>query len=124
MANEISLSVNMSVSKGTLRYVFAPPSASINLTGDAAAGALQAISTTAETLAVIDVTTAGMANFLNLSTGTKMQVGSYSGTTFVPVLQLNAGEPAVARRATTTLAARVTYPTNGTAILQWQVFAD
>ena len=33
MANEITLNVNMSVAKGTLRYSFSPPTASINLTG-------------------------------------------------------------------------------------------
>lgn len=124
MANEITLQVNMGVSKGSLRYAFTPPTANINLTGNAAAGALQNISTTAESLATLDVTTAGMANFMNLTTGTKVQVGTLSGTTFVPVLLLNASEPAVSRMATTTLYAKVTEPTNGTAVLQWQVFSE
>lgn len=124
MANEITLQVNMNVSKGALRYQFAPPTASINLTGNAAAGALQNISTTAESLATLDVTTAGMANFMNLSTGTKVQIGTLQGTNFVPVLLLAASEPAVSRLATTTLYAKVSEPTNGTAVLQWQVFGD
>lgn len=124
MANEITLQVNMNVSKGALRYQFAPPTASINLTGNAAAGALQNISTAAESLATLDVTTAGMANFMNLSTGTKVQIGTLQGTNFVPVLLLAASEPAVSRLATTTLYAKVSEPTNGTAVLQWQVFGD
>lgn len=124
MANEISLSVNLTASKGPLRYQFAPPTANINLTGDSAAGAVQNISTTTEALSVIDVTTAGMATFLNLSTGTKVQVGAMQGTNFVPLLLLNYGEPAVARLATTSPVAKVTVPTNGTANVQWNVLSE
>lgn len=127
MANEISLSVNMSVAKGTLRYTFAPPTASINLTGNAAAGGVQNISTTTEALSLIDVTTRGLANFLNLSTGTKVEIGSYDGTNFHSFGQLNAGEPAVLRLSAntgTSPVAKVIEPTNGTANIQWQVFAD
>lgn len=124
MANEISLSVNVNVSKGSLRYQFAPPTANINLTGDAAAGAVQNISTTTEALSVIDVTTAGISTFLNLTTGTKVHLGAMTGTTFVPLIQLNAGEPSVTRLATTNPVAKVTFPTNGTANVQWQVFSE
>lgn len=124
MANEITLTVNMSVAKGSLRYSFTPPTANINLTGNAAAGALQNLSTTAESLATLDVTVAGMANFVNLTAGTEIELGTLSGTTFVPVLLLNSGEPAVSRLATTTLYAKVAEPTNGTAVLQWQVFSE
>jgi hypothetical protein len=121
--------VNMSVSKGTLRYTFAPPTASINLTGNAAAGGVQNISTTTEALSLIDVTTRGMANFLNISTGTEVEVGAWDGTAFRPFGLLKAGEPAVMRLSaqtgtTQSPVARVTVPTNGTANIQWQVFAD
>jgi len=129
MANEITLSVNMSVSKGTLRYTFAPPTASINLTGNAAAGGVQNISTTTEALSLIDVTTRGMANFLNISTGTEVEIGAWDGTAFRPFGLLKSGEPAVMRLSaqtgtTQSPVARVTVPTNGTANIQWQVFAD
>ena len=131
MANEISLNVNMSVSKGALRYTFAPPPASITLLGNAAAGGVQNISTaTTGTELILDsVTTRGMANFLNLTTGTEVELGAYDGTTFHPFGQLNAGEPAVLRlsaQAGTTKSpvARVIEPTNGTANVQWQVFAE
>jgi hypothetical protein len=129
MANEITLNVNMSVSKGTLRYTFAPPTASINLTGNAAAGGVQNVSTTTEALSLIDVTTRGLANFLNLSTGTEIEIGAWDGTAFRPFGLLKAGEPAVMRLSaqtgtTQSPVARVTEPTNGTANLQWQVFAD
>ena len=129
MASEITLSVNMSVNKGTLRYAFSPPTASINLTGNAAAGGVQNISTTTEALSLIDVTTRGMANFLNLSTGTEVEVGAWDGTAFRPFGLLKSGEPAVLRLSaqtgtTQSPVARVTVPTNGTANIQWQVFAD
>ena len=129
MANEITLNVSMSVSKGTLRYSFSPPSASINLTGDAAAGGVQNIGANVETLALVDVTTRGLANFINLSTGTEIEVGSTDGTTFNRFGLLKAGEPAVIRLSAqsagiTSPVARVVVPAAGTANLQWQVFAD
>lgn len=127
MANEITLSVNMGVAKGDLRYTFNPPTASINLTGNAAAGGVQNISTATEALLLVDVTTRGMSNFLNLSTGTKVQLGTWDGTNFNPFQQLNAGEPAVLRLSASTgtsPVAKVIEPTNGTANIQWQVFAD
>jgi hypothetical protein len=127
MANEITLSVNMSVSKGSLRYQFSPPTANITLTGNAAAGGVQNISTTTEALLLIDVTTRGMANFVNLSTGTKVQLGTWDGTTYHPFQQLNAGEPAVLRLSAssgTSPVAKVIEPTNGTANIQWQVFSE
>jgi hypothetical protein len=127
MANEISLSVNMTVDKGSLRYQFAPVAASINLTGDAAAGSVQLIGTAAEACALVDVTTRGMANFINLTAGTKVQLGTLDGTTFHPFGQLNTGEPAVLRLSATSGTSpvlKVIEPTNGTAFVQWQVFAD
>ena len=88
---------------------------------------MQNISTTTEALLLIDVTTRGMANFVNLSTGTKVELGTLVGTSFHPYQQLNAGEPAVLRLSATSgtsPVARVIEPTNGTANIQWQVFSD
>ena len=131
MANEITLNVNMSVAKGDLRYSFTPPPASINLTGNAAAGGVQNISTaTTGTELILDsVTTRGMANFLNLSTGTEVEVGAYDGTAFRAFGLLKAGEPAVIRLSaqtgtTKSPVVRVITPAAGTANVQWQVFAD
>lgn len=131
MADEIRLSVNMTVEKGDLRYTFSPNQANITLLGDAAAGAVQTITTasTGTELALVGVTTRGMANFINLSAGTKVQLGAYDGTAFLPFGQLNAGEPAVLRLSaqtgtTKSPVARVIEPTNGTAAVQWQVFSE
>jgi hypothetical protein len=127
MANEITLQVNMSVAKGSLRYTFNPPTANITLTGNAAAGGVQNIGTSTEALLLVDVTTRGMANFVNLSTGTKVQLGTWDGTTYHPFQQLNAGEPAVLRLSAssgTSPVAKVIEPTNGTANIQWQVFSE
>lgn len=127
MANEISLNVNMSVAKGSLRYTFAPPPASITLLGNAAAGGVQNISTSTEALLLVDVTTRGMANFINLSTGTKVEIGAYDGANFHSFGLLQAGEPAVMRLSAytgTSPVAKVIEPTNGTANIQWQVFAE
>lgn len=128
MANEITLSVNMQVTKDSLRYSFAPATANINLTGNAAAGGVQAISTTTEALALIDVTTRGMANFINLTAGTKVEIGVNDGS-FRPFGLLNAGEPAVLRLSAqtgTTISpvVRVIDPATGTAFIQWQVFSE
>lgn len=129
MPNEINLSVTMTVDKGSLNYRFSPTPAVINLTGDAAAGGVQLISTATEALLLVDVTTRGMANFINLTTGTKVQVGTWDGSTFAPFGQLNAGEPAVIRlsaQAGTTISpvVKVVDPATGTAFVQWQVFSE
>ena len=129
MADEIRLSVNMTVEKGDLKYTFSPNQASITLTGNAAAGGVQAIGTTTEALQLVDVTTRGMANFINLTTGTKVEVGAWDGTAFRPFGLLNAGEPAVLRlsaQAGTALSpvVRVIDPATGTAFVQWQVFSE
>ena len=126
MANEISLTVNMTVDKGALRYQFSPAPASITLLGDAAAGGVQLVATATEACALIDVTTRGMANFINLSTGTKVELGSYDGTNFHSFGELRAGEPAALRLSATTTTSpvlKVIEPTNGTAFVQWQVFS-
>lgn len=119
----------MTVEKGDLRYTFSPNQAVINLTGDAASGGVQQISTTTEALQLVDVTTRGMANFINLTTGTKVEVGAWDGTAFRPFGLLNAGEPAVLRLSAqtgTTLSpvVRVIDPATGTAFVQWQVFSE
>ena len=129
MANEISLSVNMTVQKGDLKYTFYPDIAEIILTGNAAAGSVQQISTTTTELQLVNVTTRGMANFINLTTGTKVELGAWDGTAFRPFGLLNAGEPAVLRLSaqtgtTKSPVARVIDPATGTAFVQWQVFSD
>ena len=127
MADEITLTVRMNVEKGDLRYEFNPDVTSINLTGNLAAGAVQTISTATTEMALVGVTTRGMANFINLSTGTKVQLGTWDGTNFNPFQQLNAGEPAVLRLSAssgTSPVAKVIEPTNGTASIQWQVFSE
>jgi hypothetical protein len=88
---------------------------------------VQNIGTSTEALLLVDVTTRGMANFVNLSTGTKVQLGTWDGTTYHPFQQLNAGEPAVLRLSAssgTSPVAKVIEPTNGTANIQWQVFSE
>lgn len=129
MAQEITLSVRMNVSKGNLRYEFAPDVASINLVGNVAAGAVQTITTNTTQMQLVGVTTRGLANFINLSTGTQVEVGAWDGTAFRPFGLLRAGEPAVLRLSAqggTTISpvARVIDPATGTANVQWQVFAD
>ena len=129
MADEIRLSVNMTVEKDNLKYSFYTDQAVINLTGNAASGGVQNIGTTTEALQLVDVTTRGMANFINLTTGTKVEVGAWDGTAFRPFGLLNAGEPAVLRLSAqtgTTLSpvVRVIDPATGTAFVQWQVFSE
>lgn len=129
MADEIQLSVNMTVQKGDLKYSFYPNQASITLTGNAASGGVQQIGTTTEALLLVDVTTRGMANFINLTTGTKVELGAWDGSAFRPFGLLNSGEPAVIRLSAqtgTTISpvVRVIDPATGTAFVQWQVFSE
>lgn len=131
MANEIRLFVSMYVEKGALKYTFSPDQALINLTGDAAVGGVQNITTaTTGTELILDsVTTRGLANFINLTTGTKVEIGAYDGTAFRPFGLLNSGEPAVIRLSaqtgtTKSPVVRVIDPATGTANVQWQVFSE
>lgn len=129
MADEITLTVRMNVEKGDLRYEFNPDVTSINLTGNLAAGAVQTISTATTEMALVGVTTRGMANFINLTAGTKVELGAWDGTAFRPFGLLNAGEPAVLRLSaqtgtTKSPVAKVIDPTNATAAVQWQVFSE
>lgn len=128
MANEITLSVNMSVSKGSLRYTFSPPTAIINLTGNAAAGGVQNVSTATTELELINITTRGLANFVNLTVGTEVEIGAHDGTDFLPFGLLKAGEPAVIRLSSQTGTTRSPVAkmvgTAGTANIQWQVFSE
>ena len=127
MANEINLTIGMTVDKGSLRYQFAPVPATITLIGNAAAGGVQLVQTATEACLLIVVTTRGLANFINLTSGTKVELGSYDGTNFNSFGELRSGEPAALRLSATTHTSpvlKVIEPTNGTAFVQWQVFAD
>jgi hypothetical protein len=127
MADEINLSMNMSVSKGSLQYNFLPPQALITLNGNASSGGVQLIQTATEACLLVDVTTRGLANFINLTTGTKVEVGSWDGSNFNSFGELRQGEPATLRLSATTHTSpvlKVIEPATGTAFVQWQVFSD
>lgn len=123
MANEIQLTLALNVAKGNLRYNFTPPTAQINLLADPASGGVQNIGTAASEAVYVgsDISTAGWSTWMNLTTGTKVELGRYDGTTFHSFTSLNAGEPCALR-----LSHKVPYAiaVGGTAQLQYQVFSE
>lgn len=123
MADEIAIGINFAVNKGSLKFTY-NNSARATLTNDPAVGGVQNISTTTESISMVDVSTAGWSVWNNLTNGSKAQLGAMSGATFVPLVQLNYNEPCALRLATTSPHMRVTVPTNGTAAIQFQIFSE
>lgn len=102
MANEISVTTNLTATKGNLSFARSvTTNATMNLArkGDF----VQSIPTTAAGTALTipaGVTTNGWTLFRNLDATNYVEIGSQTGgTTFLPVGRLNAGESALFRLA-------------------------
>lgn len=121
MANEISVSQSISVTKSNLKFNKSE-SYRATLAGTVYDAAVQNIGTTYEQVSVSGIGTAGLTHFKNLDTTNYVEIGiEHSGTTFVPFLKLKAGESAVVRLATATIFAKA----NTLAVnLEYRVFED
>lgn len=111
MANELSVSVNLTVRNGNHNETFNASGVSVDQAAQGGAGGIVQVGTAVETIALGDVTIAGYAAFRNLSTATSgtayIAIGHYDGTNLHEVLHLRRGQPAVApMRATITLGAK------------------
>lgn len=121
MAQEITVTARLSVSKGYLVQKFDPGAILIDMSGTTAAGGVQDIGTSAEALTVTDVSTAGWAYFRNTDTTNFVEIGTGTAGSFVAFAKLKAGEACVLRLGTNAPTARA----NTAAIkLQFQIFAD
>jgi hypothetical protein len=125
MANEIVVTASMRVRKDSFEHNFTPTALSVTLTNLPASMGVQAIGTVAETVAVSsDVTTAGWSYLRNLHSANYVDVSTETSS-FTPLIRLKAGEFALYRAATTTLAARA-QTSGSTAVvnLQYAVLSD
>jgi hypothetical protein len=105
MANEITISLKMSVLKGSLAHIENPGSISVTLTTGTAIGGVPAITTSAALLAMGSVTSPGYAFFRNTDLTNFVEIGTGTGT-FVPFLKLKAGEASLMRLSTAAPSAR------------------
>ena len=106
MANEITISLKMSVLKGSLAHTENPGSISVTLTTGTAIGGVPAITTTAALLAMGSVTSPGYAFFRNTDSTYFVEIGTGAGGAFVPFLKLKAGEASLMRLSTAAPSAR------------------
>lgn len=122
MANEITVDVALSFLKGFSQQQMSPGAISVNMTGSAAVSAVQNIDfTTAEALAMGDVSSAGYAYFRNIGPTNAVDIGTGLAGSFAPFIRLKVGEAAVCRLGTNAPTARaVTAAIN----LQYMVIAD
>lgn len=99
MANEITVSMSLSVKNGLHDESFSVGSTRFNQTTQAAEGGVVEIGTAVETIALGDIMTAGFAGFRNLSTATAgtayVALGTYDGTNLHEFVALRRGQPAV-----------------------------
>ena len=105
MADEITLNLKLAVANGFLVQRFDPSTLTVTMTGTTAAGGVQTIGTTAETLGVTDVSTCGYAYFRNTDATNFVEIGTGTGT-FVAFAKLKAGEAAILRLGTNAPTAR------------------
>lgn len=100
MANELSVSVGLTVRNGNHNESFQASGVSVDQTSQGSAGGILQIGTAVQTITLGDVTTAGFAAFRNLSTATSgtayIAIGHYDGTNLQEVVHLRRGQPAVA----------------------------
>lgn len=109
MSNEIKATVSLNINDGSnYRVTIQPNTVNADLSSTVAAGGVQTVGTTAELLAIGDVSTAGWTFFQNLSTvtGAYVDIGGGSTSSFTPVMRLYPGEPALAPLASTTIVVR------------------
>lgn len=121
MAQEITLTLKMSVAKGYLVQKFDPGTILVDLTGTTAIGGVQDIGTTAEALSITDVSTAGYAYFRNTDTTNFVEIGTGTAGSFVAFAKLKAGEAAILRLGTNAPTARAN---TASVRLQFYILSD
>jgi hypothetical protein len=99
MANEISVSVSLSVRNGLYDQSFSVGSGRYDQSVAGADAGIVNIGTAVQTISLGEVTTAGWSAFRNLSTATAgtayIALGAYDGTNLHEFASLRRGQPAV-----------------------------
>lgn len=97
MANEVTVSLSLTVKNGLHDETFSVGSTRFDQTTQGAESAVVEIGTAVETISLGDITTAGFAAFRNLSTATAgtayVALGKYDGTTLHEFVALRRGQP-------------------------------
>jgi hypothetical protein len=127
MANEITYSSRLSVTKGNLQIAYAPSALQPNLDNDTGSAGQQIIGTTAEAVTIgTDTGTGGMAFFRNLSDAATITLSKATNTsTFDPLLRLLPGEYVICRLQTTNVWAQAITVAGGTqATLQYHILSS
>lgn len=94
MANELTINVNLSLSKGNLRESVAPGALTYTVSGTKIVRAVQSIGTTDEALGLGEISSLGYLYIRNNDTTNYVEVG-VDGTNYV--VKLKAGEVALFR---------------------------
>ena len=123
MADEIQLSLKLAVRKSSLIHSESPGTITATLTGNNATGGVQTISTTAGTLTMGSVTTAGYGYFRNIDGTNAVELGTGT-TTFVAFAKLKAGEAAIMRLGTNAPSARASTAQTSSVNLQYYILQD
>lgn len=121
MADEITVNLSLRVRNGYLISENSTGNSLVSMSGSNASGGAQNIGTTAETINVGDVSTAGYSFFRNLGPTNFVEIGTGTGGSFVSFAKLKVGESAVVRLGTNAPTARA----NVAAVnLQYMILSD
>lgn len=106
MANEITITANLSAVKGSLS-VRKDSTLRVTMAGTASMDNVQNIGTAYEQIVIpAEIATAGYAWVRNLDTTNYVEIGVVVAATFYPLMVLKAGEMSLVRFATTTFYAK------------------
>jgi len=98
MANEITVSVSLSVINGDASFSRKVSAQQYDQTASGGRGGIQEIGFGAhEAILVTDVTTEGWCYFRNIDATNFVQIGIDVAATFYPIIRLEPGEPAIFR---------------------------
>lgn len=95
MADEISVAVRLSVTKGNLKLAYGGTTQKVTMSGSKGGnpGTVN-IGTSDEAISLGDISSAGYAYFRNLDTTNYVEIGPTSGGALVPFLRLAPGKEA------------------------------
>jgi hypothetical protein len=124
MANEITVSGQLSVTKGSLALRKSIGTQRFDMTGTAYSAGVQSIATTAAGVAVSIATavgTPGFAYFVNLDPTNYVEIGiQHSGTTFVAFMKVEAEETSLPIRLA--VASNALYARANTSAVEVEIF--
>jgi hypothetical protein len=125
MANEIQVTVALQVTKGLLQHSQVPGTLLFDMTGTGAAGGAVAATGTATALDLAPLTSSnlGYAYFRNTSStaGQTILIGTGTGGSFVPVIELRPREVAILRVNSTSATTLTIQSSAGTPTLQYWI---